>query len=73
MLLSFFFLLKETKKQTTNKHKIPPGGFGTKDCMIFLLKVEVEAPEREKKKMSQSPIDFLVILIVIKKFLYCSS
>lgn len=53
----------------TNKHEIPPGIFGTKDCMIFLLKKKkkkekVKAPEREK--MSQSPIDFLLILIVIK-------
>lgn len=67
--VSFSSRKKQTNKQT-NKHEIPPGVFGTKDCMIFLLKKKngekekVEALEREK--MSQSPIDFLSILIVIK-------
>lgn len=62
----FHFAL-ERNKQTTNT--TPSGVFGTKDCMIFLLKKnkkreKVKALGREK--MSQSPIDFLLQLIVIK-------
>lgn len=74
--LSFFFLLKRTK-QTRDPTK---GGFGTKDCMIFLLKKKKKKKKRGKKReekkekakaleretMSQSPIDFLLILTVIK-------
>lgn len=49
---------KETNKQT-NKHEIPPGAFGTKDCMIFLLKKKTQEKREsesswERKDVSES-------------------
>lgn len=40
-VFEFLFLLKQTTNKQTNKCQLPIRGYGTKDCMIFLLKEKI--------------------------------
>lgn len=40
-VFEFLFLLKQTTNKHTSKRQLPIRGYGTKDCMIFLLKEKI--------------------------------
>ncbi len=72
----FEFLFPPERNKQTNKHEIPPGATGTKDCMIFLLKKKREKRESEssweRKDVSESHWLF-IDTYCNRKILFCSS